>query len=259
MTYLETEKIGENFKSSYLKIGFFQSLIYRSLHLSTFLISEKSKNDELKRVFEKNIELNTSIEKFKEWQSKFEGSESIDQIIIEKAFVDKFQLFESLLFDLTFSLFSRFPKFLKKIDNNTNISFDDLFTANTIDDLQLLVAENRTRQLIQFNSIRKYIYQIEKVFGIKFGLDEEHLKKIQLISRLRNLIIHNGCIMNSTTLRELKFEQIETGLKIGQNVITYITVNEFELNNNLWIVANKIIDTVKLRENQIYSYHNSKL
>jgi hypothetical protein len=255
----EFEKIGENFENAHRKVQYFGAVIYSSLYLSNLTVLESKVNSEFKKLLDANQEISQTLEKFQKWTSKFDGPEDLDKTIIEKSFVDKFQTFESLLFELIFSLFKYFPKFLSKGENFTGISFDELFAKNNIEDIRFAVAENRTRQLIQFNSTQKTLRQIEKIFGIEFNISEETLKQINLISMVRNLIVHNRSMMTEMTLRELNSENILIGVTVGQSVIPFIKNQEAYLDNVLWSTGNEILHTMKLKSNQIAHYHNSKL
>jgi hypothetical protein len=258
MTGEEIDKIGEAFQSAYRTTQYFQALIYRSLYLSTLTISETSKKPELKNLLYSNQDISQSLEKYNEWQSKFASPEAIDKIIVEKSFVDKFQIFETLLFELIFSLFKHFPKFLNKSQSFTGISFDELFSSDNIEDLRTTVAENRTRQLLQFNSTRKTLFQVEILFGIDFTMGDEHIKQIHLISRLRNLIVHGDSLMTEATLNELKSENMEIGVAVCQSVIPFIKTKESYLDNILLVAGNRVLETIKSKIKQIAHYHNSK-
>lgn len=254
----EFDKIETTFQNAYRTAQYFQTVIYASLYLSSLTVAESVKNLELKRLLNINPEISQSLEKYRKWMSQFESPENVDETIIEKSFVDKFQIFESLLFELIFSLFKQFPNFLSKAETFTGISFDELFSSNSIEDLRTTVAENSTRQLIQFNTTRKTLRQIEKIFGIDFNMSDETIKQIHLISRLRNLIVHNGSLMTEMTLRELKSENTEIGVSVRQSIIPFIRSREGYLNDILWAAGNQILETIKLRHNQVAHYHNSK-
>ena len=259
MIISQIDKIGNNFQKAYRVTLYFKAAISYSLYLSSLSLFELKSDSE----FEKNIKLKPEIlnclEKFNKYHSFFKSPEEVGKVIIEKTFIDKYQVFESLIYDLIFLLYQNFPNFLNNGDASTSISIKDIYSKDNIEDLRNIVIENRTRHIIQFNSIKSVLHQIEKIFGIKLNISKDDLNQIYLISRLRNLITHNKSILNETVLKELLRENISIILTVGQDIIPYVQDNDEIFSNVLFSVGNEIIVIIKKNIKQITNYHNSKL
>ncbi len=183
-----------------------------------------------------------------------------DRVLYERLFVDNYQSFEVFLSDLFKALYYAFPRFLTPDVINQdigNVVYSDVFKSDTILRLRAAIIERKIKSVFQANNIAVAIAKLEKTFDIDFKIPEKDIQGLLEIAFDRNILIHNGGVVNDIYISGLNKLRITPKYKIGEKVVAD-DPRVTESSKFLRRISVKIVDTIKDKIPQILKYYANK-
>ena len=175
---------------------------------------------EIEKQLEDNNEDFQMFEQFLEWEGK-----TYLNLIGEQIYIGSFQNLETFIADSLTSIFSYFPKFLSRKEKTINVPIEAIATSENIEELQRKIAAQKVKSLLQANNIYKLIEEIEKILKMKFAISEGLKQTVFLVSRCRNLLIHNRGKVNFIFLSETERAGITVELEENDSLAEFVFEN----------------------------------
>ena len=180
-----------------------------------------------------------------------------EEILNEKIYIDAYRIFEEFIYQLIKSMLLLMPKFLvnKQGKNKMQIQYDEIFENDNIELCRERIIERTAKEIIQNSNINDIMDWIGKRFGIQISLSDKNIKSLFVISKRRNILIHNNGIVNGIYLNDLKQFGIKPKYKIGY-LITKALKQELPTTRKVLIdTVNKICKVICNKSKQISEYY----
>lgn len=245
------EKLNESlkaFKQKEFEMYHYEYYIQNLIKFENYI----KKNDLIEKAFEGT---RSTLDKYNYNKQKLEDSKtSLKTVTKELIYKTHYQNFEEYIYKIIFSIYTFYPEFIKKDSEQIIMNYDSVFSTKNIDDLKNSIIEKRVKDLIQSNNIVNLLKKMKSLFGVDLELEISELNFLFVTAQNRNILSHNGGIINSIYINELNKNKIKSRYKLGENIIENINIELNEIEDNISNIGEKIFNKLSQKINQINSY-----
>ena len=138
---------------------------------------------------------------------KYESMLEYYPFLLEQCIIIAKSYFDYYINDIIRYHLSSFPNVLLKNDANDNekkkVNLELIYKHNDIEDLRNNIIEDEIYR-IGYKSLRNLIKYMKDVLGLKLVITEEDIEKMCEVIEIRNIIIHNGGVVNNNFILKTK-------------------------------------------------------
>jgi len=109
-----------------------------------------------------------------------------------------------------------FDKFPEATENNEKFSLKDLKSLGSIEDAKAYLIDSVVENILR-GSFEDWLGALRKKIELSMSYLEQHKDKLLEVCQRRNLLIHNGGIVNRIYLSKISSE-LKTGLSLGDQI-----------------------------------------
>ncbi len=173
-------------------------------------------------------ELNWTADYIKEVEdyrdaSKNISAEEVVNVLNHTIFISSYQIFELGISKVITQLLQFFPGIFEKCYGQISIDAKLFRTSESVDELKGIAIARIMKDHMQAGNISNILSKdFQKIFGLNLMLKSTDLQELYLISRLRNIAVHNNSHVNHIILSELKRAGIAHSFKEGESIHNFL-------------------------------------
>ncbi len=224
-----------------------------------YYFSKEALKDEEFLVKHKNDPNFTEALELSEGMKIFDNTKGFMLELLEKSFIESYQILEYFLYDCYYYFFCTYPKLIWHLsdDKRFDMSYDSIFKQNDWNKLRHDVIDNFVRK-IGYKSIKEQILFCDRI-NVKLRITDEELNNLAGYSFLRNNIIHNNSFVTNRLIYQLK----QINLKNPFIIETHLFIdyqeywNELNFENHISQAIEMISEDVLNSKGSIDKWYNS--
>lgn len=254
-------QIRARFGEDYDRAMHFEILTLNSqlLSYSLALLIDPDANAELRaRLLHEYPDVENYMKDFFDRYDVLGGRQAYHDLIIEKAFIDRFNVFEFFLKDIFSAIALEYPTIFFQRKDSVKVYWSDIFTESEYGNIRESIIRNEIKEIMISKSLDKFITHMFSLFEMETKSIEEHLRQIFLVSRLRNMIVHNSGKVAQPDLKLLNREFSPWIFQANESIMPFLNKRKEDFQKLLGDTALEIYALISADLPRIESMNLSK-